>query len=455
MPVDHESQSASAHAESPGSAGSSSGWPGAARVTTPCTPPDGSGRVSGCSGRRSFGFLLAGGGITHAGSCVHRVALPALAVLHLGASPGQVSVLAFAATLPALVVSLPAGVLVDRYPLRSVLIATDLAAATVVLSMSTAAALDILTLQPLYAIALTLGAFGVVHQAASSAAVPALAAPERLHQASSQYTAVITTGGISGTALGTLLVAVAGPARTLIGDVVCRLLSACCAARVRDLSAPSRNRAERRPMLAEIGEGLRFCVKDPVLRPLFMALTMMSIGLGLTTTLLAYHLLTTVRTGTTGLGVIMAVGSLGGLIGALTAPRLVGRWGSGPVLVVSFTLYGLMQIPPLLAAPGPVWVVVLALASCGQSAAATCAGTTQRTVQQWHTPVQLRARVQQTSLWLCNGSAPFAALAAGALVGLTGVRIVMVLGVLLLLLSAGVLWGSPVRHLTNKDGATP
>ncbi|MFI1226211.1 MULTISPECIES: MFS transporter [unclassified Streptomyces] len=416
---------------------------------------DRSGRANGHSGRRSLGFLLTGEGLGHAGSSVHRVALPALAVLNLGAAPGQVSILAFAATLPALVIALPAGVLVDRYALRSVLIATDLAAATVVLAMSIAAVLGILTMQPLYAIALALGAFAVVRQAASAAAVPALAAPERLHKANSQYTAAITTGGITGTALGTLLVAVAGPARTLIADVVSHLLSAGCAARVRDLSSPARNRARRRPMLAEIGEGLTFCANDPVLRPLFMALTMTSIGLGLTTTLLAYHLLTTVRTGMTGLGVIMAVGSLGGLIGALTAPRLVGRWGSGPVLVASFILYGLMQIPPSLATPGPVWLVVLALASCGQFAAGTCVGTTQRSVQQWHTPVDLRARVQQTSLWLCNGSAPLAALAAGALAGLTSIRTVMVLGVLLLLLSAGVLWRSPVRHLTNKDGATP
>ncbi|MFJ5734020.1 MFS transporter [Streptomyces microflavus] len=402
-------------------------------------------------GRRSFRLLLAGEGIDHAGSSVHRVALPALAVLYLNATPGQVASLAFAASIPALVITLPAGVLLDRYPLRSVLIATDLAAAAVVLAIPAAAVLDVLTMQRLYATALALGALAVLHTAASMAAVPLLARPGQVHKANSLHTATITTAGFSGTVLGTLLVAVAGPARALVADVVSHLLSACCAARVRDLAAPARGRADRGPMLAEMRKGLAYCAKDPVLRPLLTALATTSIGLGLTTTLLAYHLLTTVRTGPTGLGVIMAAGSLGGLIGARTALRLVGRFGSGPVLVTGFTLYGLLQIPPFLAAPGPAWIVALALASCGQCAAATCVGTTQRSVQQWHAPPDLRARVQQTALWLCNGSMPLAALAAGALATLTSVRTVMVLGVLVLLLSAAVLWRSPVRHLTTKD----
>ncbi|MFF1977433.1 MFS transporter, partial [Streptomyces sp. NPDC058204] len=87
------------------------------------------------SRRMSLRYLLAGEGTGYVGSAVHRVALPALAVLHLGASPGQVALLAFAASAPALLVSLPAGVLIDRYPLRTVLVATDLAAAATVLTI--------------------------------------------------------------------------------------------------------------------------------------------------------------------------------------------------------------------------------------------------------------------------------------------------------------------------------
>lgn len=417
-------------------------------MTTASETRSASGRTGGRPRGQSLAFLLAGEGIGYVGSAVHKVAFPALAVLYLGATPGQVALLAFAATVPALLVSLPAGVLLDRYPLRAVLVTTDLAAAAMVVMIPAAAVFDVLTMPLLYSIALALGSLSVLHTAASMAAVPLLAGPGKLHQANSRFTAVLTTAGVTGSALGTMLVAMAGPARALIADVVTLVVSACCAVRVRELPVPDRARAAKRPMLDEIREGLLYSAKDRVLRPLFLVLTATGIGSGLTTTLLAYHMLTTVRVGTTGLGLVMAAGSLGGLIGALIAPRLVRRHGSGSVLAVGFVVHALMQIPPLVAEPGRAWLTVVMIGSCGHFAAATCVGTTQRSVQQWSSPPHLRARVQQTALWLINGARP---LAAGALACLTSVRAVMLAGVLVLLLSAGTLWRSPVRLLAAKD----
>ncbi|WEH37866.1 MFS transporter (plasmid) [Streptomyces sp. AM 4-1-1] len=395
---------------------------------------------------------MVGEGIGYAGTAVHKVAVPALAVLYLNASTGQVALLAFAATVPALLVSLPAGVLVDRHPARAVLITTDLAAAAVALLIPAAAVLDMLTMPLLYSTALALGSLSVLHTAASMAAIPLLAGSRQFHRANSHFTAVITTAGVTGSALGTVLVATAGPARALVADVLSFVISAWCAVRAQGLPAPGQSQAARRPMLDEIREGLRYSAGNRVLRPLFLTLIGTGVGSGLTTTLLAYHLLTTVRVGTTGLGSIMAAGSLGGLTGALIAPRLVGRYGSGTVLAVGFVVHALMQMPPIVATPGPVWLTVLTLAGFGHFAAATCVGTTQRTVQQWYSPPRLRARVQQTALWLINGFRPLAALAAGAFALFTSVRAVMFIGILVLLLFAATLWCSPVRRLTAKDG---
>ncbi|MFE8910906.1 MFS transporter [Streptomyces globisporus] len=417
-------------------------------------PPTSTSPASSGGTLRSRRYFLAGEGLGHAGSCVYGVALPALAVLQLDASPGQAALLTFAATAPALVVSLPAGVLLGRHPLRTVMITTDLASAAVVLAIPAGALVDALSMPFLYAIALVLGSLATLHRAAAMDAVPLLAEEDHLHRSNAQFTGVITTAGIVGRTLGTVLIALAGPARTLIADAVALVLSACCAARVQGLPVPDRSRAARRPMREEIGEGVAYALKDPVLRPLFVALTATSVGSALTTTLLPYHLLSTVETGTTGLGVIMAAGSLGGLTGAFIAPRLVDRFGSGPVLSTGFCLHAVTQIPLLLAAPGPCWLIVLVLAGSGQYAAATIVGTTQRSVQQWHTPPVLRTRVQQTALWLGNGMMPLAALAAGALATLTSVRTVMALGILVLIVSAGALWRSPVRALTARDEST-
>ncbi|WP_435059072.1 MFS transporter [Streptomyces sp. bgisy060] len=409
-------------------------------------------RVGGRAVRRSLAFLLTGEGINYAGSSVHAVALPALAVLSLKADPGQVALLAFAAKIPALVVALPAGVVVDRYPLRTVLSSTDLAAAVLVSVIPAAAVLDRLSMPLLYTIASALGVLSALHMAASMAAVPALADPAHLHQANARFTAVITVAGTTGTALGTLLLATIGAARAFAADALSYLVSAWCATRIRALRTPDRTQTARQPAVREIREGIAYSAAHPILRPLFLALTVTGLGTGLSATLLAYHLLTSVQVGATGLGVIMAAGSLGGLSGALTAPRLVRRYGTGRVIAWAWTAYALMQIPPLVARPGPLWLAVLVVSGYAQWAAATCVGTTQRSVQQQTAAPELRARVQQTSLWLTTGTQPLTALAAGALATLTNVRTVMAAGVAVLMLSAWMLWRSPIRRLTSMSG---
>ncbi|MFG2835989.1 MFS transporter [Streptomyces zaomyceticus] len=400
--------------------------------------------------RRSLALLFAGEGIRYAGTSVHAVALPALAVLYLHADPGQVALLACAAKLPALVVTLPAGVVLDRFPLRTILISTDLTAAALVSAIPLVAVLDRLSMPLLYAVALALGAVSTLHTAASMAAVPMLAAGQ-LHRANSRFTAVLTIAGTSGTALGALLVATIGAARAFAADTLSYLVSAWCATRIRALPTPDGARTKRQPVIREIHEGITHCANDRVLRPLFLALAITGVGDGLTATLLPYHLLTTVQVGATGLSVIMGAGSLGGLTGAIAGRRLVHRYGTGRVLLCAWPGYALMPVLPLLAQPGPGWLAILAISGFLQWAAATCIGTTQRSVQQQTSPVRLRSRVQQTSLWLTTGIMPLTALAAGALTTLISIRTVMAIGVIVLLLPLGMLWRSPVRRLPAMD----
>ncbi|WP_329309272.1 MFS transporter [Streptomyces microflavus] len=401
--------------------------------------------------KRSLTLLLAGEGIGYAGVSVRAVALPALAVLYLDAEPGQIALLACAAKLPALVFALPAGVALDRHPLRTILISTNLTAAALVSVIPLAASLDWLSMPLLYAVALALGTVATLHSAASLAAVPVLATTGQLHEAHARLTSVVTIAGTVGSALGTFLVAAVGSARGFGADAVSHLISAWCAFRIRALPAPDGDQAERRSVIREIREGISHCADDAVLRPLLLALAVTGIGDGLISTLLPYHLLAGVEVGTTGLGMIMGAGSLGGLTGARLAPRLARRYGTGTVLVCAWPVYALMHVPPLLARPGPAWLAILVVSGFLQWATATCIGTTQRSVQQLTSPVRLRSRVQQTSLWLTTGMVPLTALAAGVLTTFTSVRTVMAIGTLILILSVAPLWRLPIRHLLATD----
>ncbi|MFI5987624.1 MFS transporter [Streptomyces sp. NPDC051555] len=329
-------------------------------------------------GHRSFSAYLTGESTSLIGTAVHGVALPALAVLHLKAAPGQIALLAFLVQLPTFVLALPAGAVIDRHNKKTVLVLTDLASAAVVAVIPATAVLGTLSMPVLYGVALALGAVTVLHQAAAIAIVPQLVSPGLLQQANSRIGAAFGAADTAGTYLGTAVVAVVGAGRAFALDSASYLLSAWCASLIRTAPAPS-PRARRR-MAAEIWEGLMYVARTPLVRPLVLCLAGTGFGSALTSTFWAFHLLTTVKTGTTGLGVIMGVSGAGCLAGALAAPRIVRRFGPGRVLVAGFAMYPLMSVPLLFAGPGPFWLLVLSVAGGLQLAAAACAGTTQRSV---------------------------------------------------------------------------
>src|SRR5215208_1430230 len=87
------------------------------------------------------------------GDQVSALAIPLIAVLALDASPAQLGVLTSLAWLPHLLLSLPAGVWVDRRPVRRrVMIVADWLRATALISIPVAWWVDVLTIWQLIAV---------------------------------------------------------------------------------------------------------------------------------------------------------------------------------------------------------------------------------------------------------------------------------------------------------------
>ncbi|MFE5535534.1 MFS transporter [Streptomyces sp. NPDC056492] len=401
---------------------------------------------------QGFRLYLSGEAAGLVGTSVHLVALPALAVLELEATAGQAALLASLAHLPTFLLALPAGAVVDRYGKRALMVGTDLAAAGAASVIPLAAAAGVLSMPVLYGVALVLGTLTVVHQAAAIAFVPQLVDPDRLHRANSRVGAAFGAADTAGTYTGTALIALIGAARALWLDVLSYLASAWCAARIPEAGAPLETAlvapGRGRRLAGEIGEGLAYTARTPLVRDLVLALTLTGMGVGVSGALFAYHLLTALEAGPTGLGLVMGLSGVGALAGALVAPRIVARFGPGRTLLAGFATCPVAGVPVLVAGPGPVWLAVLAAAGALQLAAAAVAGTTQRSVRQQICPPRLQSRAQQTSTWLVSGSKPFAALAAGAVATAFGVRAALAAGTLLLVLPVLVLWRSPVSRLT-------
>ncbi|MCL3998880.1 MFS transporter [Streptomyces lavenduligriseus] len=406
-------------------------------------------------GNRSFRTYWAGEAVSLAGSSLHAVALPVLAIEMLHASPGQVAVLAFLATLPAFFLALPAGVICDRHPKKTIMVVTDLAAAVMVAVVPVCWAIGALSVPVLYVMVLLLGALTVLHQAAAIAIVPELVDPALLPTANSRVSAALSVSNSAGAHAGTLVIAVAGSVATLLLDCLSYLLSAWCAARIR--LAPNKRvpPAARRAMTAEIREGLAFVMRHPLLRPLVLALSVMGYGFGIISTYWAYYLLVRLDAGSTGLGLVMGAAGAGGLLGSVAASRLVRRFGPGRVIVAGFLAYPVTYMPVLVAGPGPVWLGVLVVCEAVQMTAVAAAGSTQRSVRQQVCPPHMQARAQQTSLWLNLGLRPFAALSAGAIAAVFGVWAVLAAGTALLFVPVVLLCSPAVRRRLTALPAAP
>ncbi|MFG3013852.1 MFS transporter [Streptomyces cinerochromogenes] len=396
---------------------------------------------------RSFRAYRAGEAVTLAGTSVHGVALPVVAVLELDASPGQVPLLAAAATAPAFVLALPAGVAGDRYPKKRIMVGTDLAAAAVVSVVPGCWAAGLLSVPVLYAVTLLSGALTVLHQAASIAIVPEIVDRSQARPANARIAGAFSRADTAGTYGGTLVVGLVGAVRALWLDAASYVVSAWCASRIRP-SAVRREAADRPRMLAAIREGVGYVMRDPIQRPLVLSLAGHAYADGIVTTHFAYTLLTRLDSGSTGLGLVMGVTAAGGLAGAVVATRLVDRHGPARVLSAGFLAYTVCGVPLLVARPGPVWLGVIALAGAVRTAAAVAAGTTQRSIRQQLCPPELQSRAQQTSVWLVTGLRPAAALTAGGIAASFSVHSALLVGTALCLVPASLLWSSPLRRLT-------
>ncbi|WP_309144412.1 MFS transporter [Streptomyces sp. BR123] len=310
----------------------------------------------------AYRYLLGSEAASLSGSAVSTIALPALAILELHASTWEVASLAFLGQLPS-TLALWAGALSDRYTKRTQLILSDLAAAAALATVPAAALAGMLTVGQLYGVTLVLGAAKVVHDAAGISLLPSIVAPHLLHDANSRLGAASSVADSAGSNAGAALVGAMGPARSVLADVVSFLISATLVWRI-PAPEPRLHPAEaaegRRGLGQDIAAGVRYVIGQPVIRTVIAALALLSFGLAVMNTFWAYYLLTTLGASPTAFGVIMGVGGMGSLAGALLAPKIATRFGVGPTIITGFAISPLAQVPLLLAGPGRGWQIVLA-----------------------------------------------------------------------------------------------
>ncbi|MFD6444204.1 MFS transporter [Promicromonospora sp. NPDC060204] len=373
------------------------------------------------SRNRAFGLLWLGEGVSVVGNATTSALLPLLAVTQLDAGPAWMGLITAAAWLPWLVIGLPVGAWVDQLPARPVMIAANVAAAVSLASVPVAFALGILTLTQIAVVALAGGVCTVFFRTAYQVFLPEVVPAGQLEAANARLFGTESAANVAGPGLGGLLAQWLTAALGLALDAATFLWSAVCLWRIRPARAVAPPSGPAEPLVARIREGVDLVRRDRYL-PWFVGMGGAS-NFGLTGygALLVLFLVRDLGLTESGVGAVLALAGAGGVLGAVVAPFLSARLGSGRASTVLLVVSGPTAL--LVGAGLPGWGAAISGAGGFLVGLCVVAGNVIRNAWRLrYVPAGLRGRVMTVMQVVNFGTMPVAGIAAGWLGGVLGVR---------------------------------
>jgi MFS family permease len=369
-----------------------------------------------------FMKLWAAQAVSAFGSRISRTALPVIAIVTLGASPDQLGVLAAATTAPALLVGLCAGGVVDRSRKRPILIGCDLARAALLLTIPIAAWFGLLGMAQLWIVGGLAGAATTLFAIADNAYLPALVGTPHLVEGNAKLEATDSVAEIGGPGLAGILIDLVTAPVAIVLDALSFLWSAAMLGLIRKTEVPAAA-GERVDVLSDLRQGVRAGFGHPLVRPLVLADGTTALFFGFLHTLYMLYGLQVLGLSPGALGLIIGVGGLGGLTGALLAPLLARRLGYGPAIPAAMAvgLLGGLFIP--LAGGSQAWsIAALVLQQFIGDALLVAYTILAVSLRQTVLPLAMLGRVNGLIQVLTGTVQALGALIAGPVAGAMGVR---------------------------------
>lgn len=396
---------------------------------------------------RGFALLFGADTISQVGTQVSMVALPLVAVVALHASPFEMGLLVAAETAAFLLIGLPAGVWVDRLPRRPILIIGDLARAFLLASVPVAWWLGVLSMPQLYVVGLCVSVATVFFDVAYQSYLPSLVEREQIVEGNAKLEIVRSGAQVAGPgAAGWLVQLVTAPVAIVV-DAISFLLSGLLLAGIRsDRDVPARD--ERRGLVREIGEGLAFVLRHPILRMIAACTASANLANAMNNALSVLFLINVVGITPGVMGLLFSVAGVGGLVGAaLVGP--MSRWaGSARTIWLSSLLTTPFILLVPLAAQG--WRLGLyAFAWFVVSVGIVVYNVSQVSFRQAITPDHLLGRMNATMRFIVWGTLPLGALIGGVLGEHLGVVPAVWIACALTPLSVIPLLLSPLRRMRD------
>jgi MFS family permease len=413
-------------------------------------------RRTGVMHNPDFVKLWSGETVSLTGTAITQFALPLVAILTLKATVFQVGLLNATRYAPVVVLSLFAGVWLDRRRRRPILVSCSLANAVLVGLVPIAYGAHFLSMPLLYAICLVVGCVTVVFDVGVLSFVPWLVEKDRIAESNTMIQTSTSVANIVGPGLAGFLVGLIGAPVALVVDAVSYLCSAAGLRSIRKRE-PEPPKPETKPSVrSSIAEGLRAVWGTPLLMGLLtQSATFNFLQNGFLTIFMVYGIrflhLSPFR-----LGVVIGAIAVGGVFGAMTANRLRLRIGFGRLVWLATIVSAVCPLALLLPrSNGAGSVAALAVTEAVFGYCLLAFNVNTLTVRQRITPNRLLGRMNASYRMILFGTGPIGAILGGLLANQIGLRPALVVVAFLLLSPLAWTTFSPVFRLKDMPEPVP
>lgn len=377
-----------------------------------------------------------------------------LAAQRLTGSTRAVAATAIAVAIPQLLFGLLAGVLVDRWDRRRVMVAADVVRAVLVLGFITVNAADRMWL--LYTIAFVQASIGTFFNPARSALLPKVVGADHLLAANSFTQSSVVVASVLGTGAAGLIVGLTDNlAPVFMIDAVTFLISAMLVIRLGVDTTPI---APRQPVtghhfVTELMAGLRIITASRPLRSVLIGAGVVMFGLGAVNVLMVPFIVEDLAVPETWFGLLEASQVAAMVISGGVVAALANRIRAGRLLVGG--LAGVGVVVATMSLSSNVWHLVGLLFAAGWFVAPTQAAIS--TIVQTEVATEALGRVSSSQSTIITAAQVASMALAGMAADALGVRQVFVLaGVVALaaaLLTATSLGSSNRLAAANAPGS--
>ena len=442
--------------------------------------------------------LWAAATISMFGTQVSLIAIPYIAAVILEASPGEVGLLTTIEFLPFLLFTLPAGVWVDRFPKRLIMVGGDVGRAVLLASIPVAYALGGLTMLQLYIVGFGMGVMTVLFDVADQSYLPTILERDELIEGNSKLQISQSSAQILGQPLGGGIVALVNAPAALLLDAISYVgsaglilwiretgrrvvgvarpsepaaaiaaseaddagpgeaagVSVAVEAAAAETEAGARTAGASGGMRSQIVDGLRFILRHEYLGNIAATTATSNLFGNIGMAIFPVYVYRELQMSPAAVGTVGGLGGAGVLLGALVASRVQRRLGVGRTIVLTSLLFGPVNLLIPLATPN-VALLFLSAAIFFTSINNVIYNVSQVSLRQAITPDHFLGRMNATMRFLVWGGIPIGSLIGAALSEVVGVRPTMWVSAILGLFAFLPVFLSKVRSIQEIPTEDP